>query len=151
MGRRSIIQKSEISLAQLAQSAGANGATIAANQSANINPTQLGPAATVSFAAPAITLTTGKRFRISVSISGLASALDLTGTVTILKNGSAFAGSPNYVTAAGHATADIAGGFTWMDENPGASAVTYSVQLAMGSGTVTVPVGQASIVVEERN
>jgi len=152
VGRRSIVQKAELSLAAMAQAQGANSAAIGANGSSTVNGAAFTAQATVNFAAPAIKLTTGKRFRIAASISGTASAVDLLCTVTLQRDGVNISQSPTMVSSAGHATAAIAVALTMvLDAPPDGNNHTYSINLVMASGTITVPIAEAGITVQESN
>ena len=150
MGRRSIVQKSELSLASLAQAQGANGLALAANFSSTVNGAAFTGVGTANFASPSISLTTGKRFRVSGAIYGTASAVDLTGTVTLQRDGVNISNSATAVVSAGHVTANIGTSLAVIDTPP-AGAHTYAIQIVMGSGTVTVPIAQANITVQESN
>ena len=150
MGRRSIVSKADLSLAQLAQSQGANGTVVAANESSTVNGAAFTSVGTVNFASPTTALTTGKRFNVSGAISGLASSIDLVATVTLQRDGVNISNSATLVVSAGHATADLAASLSVIDTPP-AGNHTYSINLVMASGTITVPPGQANITFSERN
>lgn len=151
MGRRSLVEKADIALAALAQAQGANGSLVAANKSSTVNGSAFTTQATVNFAAPSTTLTNGKSFRVSGAISGLASAVDLTATVTLQRNGVNITNSIPAIISAGHVTANLFASLEVIDINPPAGALIYSINLVMGSGTVTVAIDQANITFSETN
>lgn len=150
MGRRSVVQKSELSLAQLAQSQGANSLGVAANESSTVNGASFMGVSTVNFAAPSTALTTGKRFNVSGAISGLASAVDLTATITLQRDGVNISNSIPAIVSAGHTTANVFASLAVIDTPPAGNHV-YSINLVMASGTITVGVDQANITFSERN
>lgn len=150
MGRRSLVQKSELTLAALAQAQGANGTTVADNESSTVNGAAFTGVAAANFAAPSMSLTTGKRFNVSGAISGTVSAVDVVCTVTLQRDGVNISNSALLVIPAGHVTADVAGSLAVID-TPSAGAHVYSINIIPASGTITVPIGQANITVSERN
>ncbi len=151
MGRRTLVQKGDAALLALAEATAVNSATAAANQSSTVNGAAFTGVATVNFSAPPITHTTGKRFLVSACISGLASAVDLTATVTLQEGGVNISNSATMVISAGHVTANMDCSLFCFDETIDVGPVTYSVNLVMASGTITVGVGQVNITVQELN
>jgi hypothetical protein len=151
VSRRSIIvQQTAFYLAEQAQAQSANSSSVAANESSTVNGAAFTAVASANFAAPAISLTTGKRFRVSANFSGTASAVDLLATVTLQRDGVNISNSATMVVSAGHATAAIFCALSVID-TPSAGSHTYSINIVMASGTITIPVNQINITVEEKN
>jgi hypothetical protein len=145
-----MVQKSEMALGAIAQAQGANGILVADNESSTVNGSAFTGVGTVNFAAPATALTTGKRFNVSGAISGLASSVDLTATVTLQRDGVNISNSIPAIVSAGHTTANVFASLAVIDTPPPGSHI-YSINLVMGSGTITVGVDQANITFAERN
>lgn len=150
MGRRSLVEKGDIALVALAQAQSANGTAVADNFSSTVNGAAFTGVASANFAAPAISLTTGKRFNVSGAISGTVSAVDVVCTVTLQRDGVNISNSALLVVAAGHVTAVVAESLSVID-TPSAGSHVYSINIIPASGTITVPIGQANITVSERN
>jgi hypothetical protein len=150
VGQRSIIEKTALYLAEQAQAQSANGSVVAANESSTVNGAPFTAVGTVNFAAPTTALTTGKRFNVSGAISGLASAVDLTATVTLQRDGVNISNSIPAIVSAGHTTANVFASLSVIDTPPPGNH-TYSINLIMASGTITVGVDQVNITFSERN
>ena len=150
MGRRTTVEKTAFFLAEQAVAASGNGSVVAANESSTVNGSAFTAVATANFPAPAVALTTGKRFRITASFSGTASAVDLVATVTLQRDGVNISNSATMVISAGHVTAAMACSLTVID-TPTSGSHTYSLNVVMASGTITIPIAQANITVEEKN
>lgn len=128
---------------------GQQGAVAAGNYVVNKNAAPLAAAAQVPFAAPSITPLVSGTFRISATISGAMSAIDLPLTVQLVRGVTPI--GPALAVAGGHAGGDeVAGGsVTWIDSTGALTPVVYEIQATTVGGTITVPANGASIIVEE--
>lgn len=147
------LQKQNVQIAGVRSGAarGRQAFAAAANNTNQSNAGTIGPVQVAAFSTTAFTAKVSGKVLVMATIAGLESAVDLTATATLLRDGAPVAGAPTQVVSAGHVTADAWAALAWI-VGPAVLGVghTYGIQLDAGAGnTMTVAPAQANVIVEE--
>jgi hypothetical protein len=118
---------------------------------AQTNAAPIGPALTVTWSSSPFTTTVGKTVRVRGEISGTTSAIDLAVGVVLLRDGLPI-GPTGVALDSGHLDGKFAASIPWIDTLLAVGGPhVYSIQaFTTAANTITVPIGGAAIVVEER-